>query len=367
MYLVCIWCVVLAASAQAYSVLSHEAIVDAAWEDSIKPALLKRFPTAGDDELRKAHAFAYGGSIVQDLGYYPFGSELFSELTHYVRSGEFVVKMLSSAQDLNEYAFALGALAHYVGDITGHPAGINRAVAVIYPKLQRKFGTSITYADNRAAHMKAEFGFDVVQVANRRYAPEAYHDFVGFEVSRPLLERAFAATYGLKLDDVMLSVDLALGTYRYTVSTLLPNLTKAAWSMKSKEIQQAQPGITRTQFIYNMSRASFEREWGRNYEKPSICARMLGFFIRILPKVGPLRAFAFRVPTAEAEKLFMASFNMVLSEYRERVAQVASGGQFALANRNLDTGNMAVAGEYKLADETRAELNKRLAANGETQ
>ena len=47
-----------------YSVLTHEAIIDAAWDDSIKPILLKRFPGATAEQLRAAHAHAYGGAII---------------------------------------------------------------------------------------------------------------------------------------------------------------------------------------------------------------------------------------------------------------------------------------------------------------
>src|SRR6185295_1517806 len=177
-----------------YSVLTHEAIIDSAWTESIQPVLRQRFPQATAEELRKAHAFAYGGCIVQDMGYYPFGSHLFTDLTHYARSGDFVAAMLRDSKDLNEYAFALGSLAHYAADTNGHRLGINRAVPRLYPKLQRKYGNEVTYENDPAAHLKTEFAFDVVQVAKGRYAPEAYHDFIGFEVSKPLLEAAFKDT-----------------------------------------------------------------------------------------------------------------------------------------------------------------------------
>src|SRR5690349_5752747 len=167
-------------AASAYSVLTHEAIIDAAWRDGIRPLLLERFPGATHDELRKAHAYAYGGAIIQDMGYYPFGSHFFSDLTHYVRSGDFVEAMLAESSSLNEYAFALGSLAHYAADNAGHPIGTNRAVAVMFPRLRKKFGPSVTYAQDPVAHLKVEFSFDVEEVAEGLYAPEAYHDFIGF-------------------------------------------------------------------------------------------------------------------------------------------------------------------------------------------
>ncbi|MEY2394881.1 MAG: hypothetical protein QOF94_1226, partial [Acidobacteriaceae bacterium] len=159
----------------AYSVLTHEQVVDLVWKDNIIPLLKNRFPAATDEELKKAHAFAYGGSLIQDMGYYPFGSKYFSDLTHYVRSGDFIVNMLNEATDLNEYAFALGALAHYAADNSGHPT-INKAVGIQFPKLRKKYGDIVTYEDDPKAHIRTEFGFDVTQVAKNRYTSDRYHD-----------------------------------------------------------------------------------------------------------------------------------------------------------------------------------------------
>ena len=165
----------------AYSVLTHEEIVDLLWTDAIRPLVVHRFPGLTEDQIKEAHAYAYGGSVIQDLGYYPFGSREFSDLVHYVRSGDFVRELLRESQNANEFAFALGALSHYTADIDGHPA-VNRAVAIEYPRLEKRYGRSVRYAQDRSAHLKTEFGFDTLQVAKNRYAPEQYHDFIGFQV-----------------------------------------------------------------------------------------------------------------------------------------------------------------------------------------
>ena len=344
----------------AYSVLTHEAIIDTVWDTDLQRLLLKKYPAATPEQLLEAHGYAYGGAIIQDMGYYPFSSKLFSDLAHYVRSGDFIVSLLNGAQDVNEYAFALGALAHYASDNEGHPIGVNRAVPLIYPKLRQKYGPRVTYEDDPAAHLKTEFGFDVVQVANGKYAPKTYHDFIGFKVSKPLLERAFEDTYSLKMDDVFKSVDLALGTYRHTVSSIIPEMTKAAWSAKKKEIVQLQPGITRKKFLYNLSRASYKKEWDGKYERPGAGARFLAFVFRIVPKVGPFKALAFKPPNAEAEKLFIASFNRTVDRYRQFLAEVRAD-RLTLANQNFDTGEPAREGEYKLADQTYLKLLEQLA------
>ncbi len=349
--------------AHGYSVLTHEAIIDSAWKDSILPLLEKRFPQATPDDLLHARAYAYGGCILQDMGYYPFANRFFSDLVHYVRSGDFAVELVRESQNVQEYAFALGSLAHYAADSTGHPQAVNPSVGLLYPKLRHRFGPEPTYEDNPAAHMRVEFGFDVLEVAAGRYAPTAYHDFIGFEVSERLLAAAFRNVYGLDLNEVFSHLDLSLGSYRFSVRTLIPEATRVAWAFDKDQIRHTQPSMTRARFLYNMKRAGYEREWGRGYRRPGPFARFLAFLFRIVPKVGPFSAFSFRPPTPEAEKMFMASFNSSVARYRSLLAD-AGAGRLALANLNLDTGKPAGPGEYRLADDTYSELARTLAKKG---
>jgi len=289
---------------EGYSILTHEEIVDLLWAGEIKPLLHQKFPQATEDDLRKAHAYAYGGCLIQDMGYYPFGNKTFSDLVHYVRSGDFVIALLDEAQDINEYAFALGALTHYAADNIGHPV-VNAAVAQEFPKLAAKYGPSVTYAENKKAHIRTEFGFDVVQVASAAYAPEAYHTFIGFQVSKPLLERAFSETYGIEMKDVFLSEDLAIGTYRHAVATTIPEMTKVAWGKRRTEILKVVPGAKKQRIVFNLRRGEYEKRFGADYEKPHGFARFLSWIYKLLPKIGPFRAFKFSVPTAEAERVFL--------------------------------------------------------------
>jgi hypothetical protein len=343
-----------------YSVLTHEAIIDSAWDQNIKPLLLKRFPDATPDDLRQAHGYAYGGCIIQDMGYYPFGSKFFSDLLHYVRSGDFIANEIADAQDLNEYAFALGSLAHYAADNEGHRIAVNPSVGAEYPKLKSRFGRDVTYEDNPTAHLKVEFGFDVLQVARGNYASQSYHDFIGFQVSKELLDRAFHDTYGLELKDVFTNVDLAIGAYRRAVSAIIPEMTRVAWSLNKKDLAKASPRIDRTKFVYNLSRASYEKSWGRTYQKPGIGARVLAFFVRIVPKVGPFKAAAFKPPTPQTGKWFEDSFDKTLDDYRGLLAEVGKG-QLRLANTNFDTGEPGKPATYKLADNAYAKLAVKLA------
>ena len=345
--------------AHAYSVLTHEQIIDLLWHDDLIPLLKARFPAATEADLREAHAYAYGGSLIQDIGYYPFGSHFFSDLVHYVRSGDFVQNMLSEAQTLDEYAFALGALSHYAADTAGHPA-VNQSVALDFPKLREKYGPSVTYEDNPKAHIRTEFGFDVAQVAKNRFTSDAYHDFIGFEVSQPLLERAFERTYGLPLTDILPNPELSINTFRRSVSTFIPTLTKVAIQMKKDEILHDDPSMTRQRFLYHLSRAQFEREWGHQYRRPSFGVRLLALFLRILPHIGPLSTLDVKTPSQTTEKLYMQSV-LDSSDHYHRALQNESQHNLDLPNRDFDTGQVTQAGEYALTDETYSNLLDHLA------
>jgi len=343
----------------AYSVLTHEEIVDLLWADEILPLLLQHYPELSEDQIRVAHSYAYGGAVIQDLGYYPFGSKEFSNLTHYVRSGDFVRELLLESQDANEYAFALGALSHYASDLAGHPA-VNQAVALEYPKLRAKFGKSVRYAQDKTAHLKTEFGFDTVQVARNRYASQQYHEFIGFQVAKPLLERVFPVVYGVQLGDVLTHESLAVGSYRFAISRLIPQMTQVALRANSKKFMRETPNFARRKFLYRLSRSDYERDWGKDYVKPGAGTRFLSALLRYMPKIGPFRKLAFNSPTPQTEDLYIKSINTAVDQYRGYLDQERTG-TLVLPNRDFDSGLATKAAEYSLTDETYAFLLTRLA------
>jgi hypothetical protein len=360
--LVCIllFALVWPSPSAAFAVLAHEAIIDAAWETHIKPLLLARFPGSTEEQLSEAQAYAYGGSIIQDMGYYPYGSHFFSDLTHYVRSGDFVQALLRDAKDLDEYAFAVGALAHYAADNDGHRLATNRVVPLLYPKLRKKYGDTVFYEQDPLAHTKTEFGFDVLEVAHESYAPDGYHDLIGFEVSQDLLDRAFLQTYGIELKDIIKDEDKALNSYRHAVSKTIPMATKVAWSLKKDDIQADLPGITKKKFHYNLSKSNYEREWGKNYQKPTAWEKFLAFLYKLIPKIGPLRVLQFKTPTPEAQHMFRESFNATMDRYRGLITDLGSG-HLALPNDNFDVGEATGPGKYAMNDDAHAKLLGELA------
>jgi hypothetical protein len=343
--------------ARAYSVLSHEQVVDLAWKTHIVPLLRRRYPGITPEQIKEAHAYAYGGAIIQDMGYYPFGSKLFSDMTHYVRSGDFVDNLIREAQNPDEVAFALGALAHYTADSLGHPA-INRATASEYPRLRRRYGPVVVYDEDPQAHLQTEFGFDVLEVTQQRYAPEAFHDFIGFAVAKPVLERAFQDTYGLPLNLVLTNEDLAINTYRKTVSGLLPKMTQVAVADYGKQMQQAEPTFVPKKLIYRESKADYQKRFGNSYQRPGFGTRVLAFLLKLIPKIGPLKDLALRVPSADAQKTFLTGMDIVVDHYHQSIDQLraepADRPTLQLPAVNLDTGQPTSPGSYPLADQTYA-------------
>lgn len=349
-----------AASAEGFCVLAHEAIVDAVWQDQIVPTLKARFPNASDGAIREARAYAYGGSLIQDLGYYPFGSRRFSNLVHYVRTGDFVEALVHDSQDVDEYAFALGALAHHAGDSLGHSIAVNRVVPIIYPKLRAQYGDEILYADSPPRHVMVEFAFDVLEVARGAFKSDVYQERIGFEIAKPVLERAFRDTYGLELEDVFGDADLAIGTYRRAVSTIIPDMTRLAWREKHDEILAATPDITERDVVYTMTRRQYEDAFGTTYRKPGFLARVVVAIFKIVPKFGPFRPLAFTPLTPGTEKMVNEGFSAACERFRTSLRRLRTGG-FALSNVDLDTGSRSAFGRNPLADETYADLLEELA------
>ncbi len=357
--LICV--LALAPACAGYSVLTHEEMIDLLWKQRIKPLLLARFPNATPDELIEAHAYAYGGSVIQDIGYYPFGSHVFSDLTHYVRSGDFVQAMLADAHTLDEYAFALGALSHYVSDINGHPY-INLSVGIMYPRLARLYGPVVPYDVDHKAHISVEFGFDVLQVAKGRYAPEDYHNFIGFQVAAPLLEQAFYDTYGIKLTDVMPHEQLAINTYRRSVSQILPEMTKVALVVKGDQLKHEIPDFNRQHFLYHLSKADYRKSWGSGYKEPGPGAHLLAGIFTLIPKVGALHAIDFKEPTAKTEDLYFKSVDRTIDQFGKALTE-ARNDDLQTPNMDLDTGKLTRRGEYPLADYTYRQLLDALAGD----
>lgn len=354
-------------SSSGYSVLSHQANIDSTWKRCLMPMLQKRYPGATEEELIEAKSYAYGGSIIQDMGFYPFGSELFTNLTHYVRSGDFVRNLLNEAHNRNEYAFALGGLSHYTADIVGHPEGTNKAMPSVYPELQQKFGNEITYEEAPIQHTQLEFAFDVVQLAAGRYRTADYQRFVGFQVSKPVLERAFKKTYGLELGKVIFNVDLAIGSFRFAVRSLIPIASRAAWQSQKKDIRRLSPRARRREYVFKQSEHEYQEKYGTDYQTPGTGARILSYFVRVLPKIGPLKPFAFKLPTPEAQKYFLTSFLEVREQYCRYVEKEPTDTTIVstqvLPNTDFDTGKLTQVGEYKLTDEAYGELLRKLAEN----
>jgi hypothetical protein len=342
----------------AYSVLTHQAIIDFAWDDSIRPLLLSRFPNTTEEQLLVAHAYAYGGCAIQDMGYYPFGKTFFSDLTHYVRSGDFVASLFRNARDVNELAFAAGALSHYVGDSFGHSIAVNHATAIDFPKLQHRYGDVVTYEDDPHAHVRTEFGFDIEQVSKRRFAPHAYLQYVGLRVPRRLLEKAFFETYGLSLHDMLGNERPAIRGYRSAVRSFIPFFARGEVVLHRNQFLADVSSPDYETYAKELAHADFRKLWSNAYRGPGFQGHLAAFIIRIVPKIGPAALLGIKVPRPETQQLYIHSINQTIARLRKRLndAQTAALDQFALADRDLDTGAKVRPGGYARTDQTYAKL-----------
>jgi len=346
-----------------YSVLTHEQIIDLAWKDSIVPMLLSRYPHTTPAELERARAFAYGGCAIQDAGYYPFGHVFFSDLTHYVRTGDFVASLIRNSHNVYELAFAVGALSHYVGDVIGHHDAVNPSTAVEFPSLEEKYGLTVTYDESPHGHIRTEFAFDINQLSKRRLAPSSYLEHVGLEVSMRLLEHAFFETYGLHLRNMNIDRRAAEVSYRRSVRNFIPSIARAEVYLHRKSFPEDQPGPEFDLYAKRVHEADATNGW-EHYRKGHFSkrTRLLAFVIVIVPKIGVFSDLSIRGPKPETEEKYIESVNRTLERYQQLLAYLTKnptaepGVTMKLDNRDLDTGDKVRPGGYRLTDETYAKL-----------
>jgi Zinc dependent phospholipase C len=353
--MLCAFLLTCTQAAVPYSVQTHEELIDLAWKQSIRPILLKHYPTLTEAQLREAHAYAYGGCAIQDFGYYPFGNAFFSDLTHYVRAGDFVLSLLHNAKTADELAFAIGSLSHYIGDSIGHSAAINLSVPVEFPKLEKKYGPSVNYAENPHAHVQTEFAFDINQLSKKRFAPSAYLKYVGLEVPMPLLRTAFFETYGLRLPDIIGSKQTSIHIYRYAVRSFLPNIARAETILHKKNFPEDIPSSDLNDLTNDLIQASADNDWEAYRKNPGFTSHLYADFIFILPKVGTLKLLAIKGPNQNTEDLYIKSVNRSIKALRLVLTNFDRIDHY-LSNRDLDTGEVVKPGGYSLTDTTYAKL-----------
>jgi hypothetical protein len=351
----------------AYSVLTHEELIDLAWNDSIRPLLLARFPGATNAQLREAHAYAYGGCAIQDMGYYPFGNKFFSDLAHYVRTGDFIIWLLRSASTINEYAFAVGALSHYLGDSIGHLEAVNPATGVEFPKLRRKFGRVVTYGDSPHGHIRTEFAFDVDELTDEAFAPPAYLRSIGFQVPRKFLERAFLNTYGFDVHELLGEARPALRSYQTSVRSFIPAFAEAEVVLHRHQFPPHPNSDDYRIFAERVARTNYERRWKQTFKGPGFKAHLLAIVVFIVPKIGAASDLAIKIPTPDTEEWYLRSVNHTVDVLRGSLDKLKADFEtpLALANIDLDTGDRVKRGDYPLTDETYLRLLKRITSKPE--
>ena len=386
-------------TAGAYSLLTHEQLIDLTWDTSIVPLLKSRYPDLTPAQIEHARAYAYGGCVIQDIGYYPFGDKHFSDLTHYVRSGDFIVNLFRNAGNADELAFAVGALSHYIGDTIGHAQATNIAVPVEFPKLRQKYGRSVNYAEGEKQHVRTEFAFDIDQIAHHRFAPVSYLRSVGLEVPTRQLELAYFQTYGLRVSFSDTGHHRHnVGTYRWAVHRFIPRIAYATTIVHRKHEPDdvlSDPAVQR--LTREVAEVEQRNHWDQFRKRPGVLTYTLAGLIYVLPKIGPLQFTAVKGPETKTELEYVHSLMAATDQMNYTVrrftpppstkptaAQAAAADQapspaaakdtaarpsssqsvprdsrdprHPLTNRDLDTGVPVRPAGYPLTDETYAYL-----------
>jgi len=358
----------------AYAMLTHEQLIDITWKDSIVPLLLSHYPNLTPAELDEARAFAYGGCVIQDIGYYPFGDVSFSNLTHYVRPGDFVVSLLRNAHNANELAFAIGALSHYEGDTIGHPDAVNIAVPVEFPSLGAKYGSSVNYAEGKHQHVQVEFAFDIDEIAHHRMAPLRYLRHIGLRVSMRQLALAFYQTYGITDGfSRFRGRRINVPAYRFATRSFIPRIAYAETLLHRKHEPAEPASKERDEYNAQVAATAANDNWESYRHHAGIGTYMLAGVIFILPKVGPLKLASLKDPTEVTEEEYLHSLLLSADAFRRdlvrfTVPSVAANAsplrprnnRHPLPNRDLDTGKVVQPGGYPLTDSTYAALLHRL-------
>ena len=406
-FFACLSC--LPRPAAAYSLLTHEQLVDLTWKSSIVPLLLSRYPNLTPAELEHARAYAYGGCVIQDIGYYPFGDVFYSDLTHYVRSGDFVVNLFRDAGNADELAFAVGALSHYIGDSIGHANATNLSVPVEFPKLRDKYGNVVNYAEGEHQHVQTEFAFDINAIAQHRMAPVHYARHVGLEVPTKQLALAFYQTYGISEDfTIGRKRRINVGGYRFAVHRFIPRIAYAE-TLLHRHHEPADPDSPALRKLETeIAQIRVQDNWQQYQRHAGIGTYSLAALIFVLPKFGPLKLLAVKGPTPQTEAEYIDSvvqstdlLHRTLHRFtpppttRPKAAAAAAAADthsepppsnpskaktgaaqavpresrdphHPLPNRDLDTGSPVRPSGYRLTDATYAELAHRLAATPQT-
>ena len=365
--------------AGAHSLLTHEQLIDLTWKDSIVPLLMSRYPNLTTADLDRARAYAYGGCTIQDIGYYPFGDQSFSDLTHYVRTGDFVLNLFRNATNANELAFAIGALSHYIADSVGHAEATNRAVPVEFPKLRAKYGPVVSYAEGKHQHVRTEFAFDIDEIAHHRVAPLGYHRHIGLKVPVKQLALAFYQTYGLTEDfSQKRGRRFNVRAYRFAVHTLIPRVAYGL-TILHRHHEPAEPNTPDALQVEKESAAiATLYNWSAYRRHAGFGTYAMACLLFVVPKVGPLSIISIKGPTEATEADYMhsvaqssAALSRTLARFTANAhpATIAThldlpalprDAQHPLANRDLDTGNVVLPGGYSLTDSTYANLLHRI-------
>ena len=142
---------------------------------------LRHLLPKGDDVVEAL----YCGALAPDMGMLPGSDRLFTDLAHYLKTGELARCLVSKANSAIETAYAWGWVTHVLADAGLHPA-INRASG------------DHSWAESPTSHMRVEFGLDFQRLGDQ---PSLGGARVRSTPGPSLLASAYMEVYGLQVDE----------------------------------------------------------------------------------------------------------------------------------------------------------------------
>jgi hypothetical protein len=369
----------------AYSILTHEQLIDLLWSSDILPMLHTRFPDARPEDLRLARKYAYGGALLADAGYYPKGEPYTANLTHYVLAGDFVTNLFRNATDVYELAFAVGALTHYVGDTIGHSTATNPSVAIAFPNLVKPGGTQIgtdglpeaivTYEDGEAQYKQVEVGFDINSLNHKRFIPKKIMDRIGFDVPLQQFTYAFYQTYGLQVDFTHTDSSLNLHAYAGDAKGVITEGIYAIASKHKKDGPDESSIAELPEFQAMIANAEAEGHWNKYKRAGGFESKAMIVVLGVDPAIPIARV---EMPITTTQRMYIRSVLQSVKLLKQILkTPVAPTERFiplwpsdqsnssptSLPNFNLDTGHLEPSRAYRLTDDAYFDLLGRIVAN----
>jgi len=215
----------------------------------INALLLKKIPAGKPRRIEQAQAYAYGGAIIQDSWLLPIRQPLFKRPHAFTSAAAISSKaLLARRQGCPRVRFSPSVRSRITLRTTTVIASApTEPFPICYRPPEEIRRQRFVLRTTGWRHVKTDLVSTSTKSAER-YAPDSYHDFIGFEVSRPVFEQAFRETYALS-ERVLCERKTKFSSYRHDVSSIQSH---ASPGTSRKTIKDDIQNATKRKFLFNL-------------------------------------------------------------------------------------------------------------------